>query len=55
MFTAQNQSSVTILQRFLLVAVESNCEYKLPGIIQIRDKEFYTVNFKMSLNVHKII
>ena len=52
----QNYSSVTILQHFLLVVVESNCcEYELPSIIQIRDKEFYTINFKMSLKVHKII
>ena len=44
-----------ILQHFLLVVVESNCAYTHPSIIQIRDKEFYTIDFKMSLKVHKII
>ena len=31
------------------MVVKRNCEYILPSMIQIRDKEFYTINFKMSL------
>ena len=54
-YTTQNHSSVTILKHFLLMGVEHNCEYKLPSMIQIRDKQFYTINFKTSLKVHKII